>query len=425
MQFNDLPFEIIQQIFRQIPPTRDSLSPASLVCKAWREIILPLLFNEIRLSNEGQNSFIKRILDETKDTSTKSKLSNYVRRLVICRPMDEQELRELGLAIQIMKNLEHITWNTSPLSSMGWDSTIGLLQQKSPQLRSLRLIITQDAHCIKLKEGIRPELLLPQAGAVETGEYSDSEQVNGFPNLQRLFIEFDESHSSQRDGELRIPPEIPYLIRGARNIESLHLDFRQVEVGSIIPLWGLDQLFSLLPLDYFPNLRSIQILSSHLQDIDHFVGPEFRRFIASHNQLKQVVITSFRQPHPNSPQTTTSRDVERLMPSVCYFGGTGSSVDVFLQSSLAGKLEGLELTVHYKKILQTQIPELPRLKKLLIRSFYSQTQGREPWNTMLRALDQLAPKTPYLRKLTIRVDNLWKSKYDSIIFVTSIVAGAY
>ncbi|CAE6481230.1 unnamed protein product [Rhizoctonia solani] len=411
MQLNDLPPEIIQQIFRQIPPTRDSLSTTSPVCKTWREIILPLLFSSVRLFKQDQNSFIKRIIDETNDAtpySTESKLSSYVRRLVVCRPMDEQEIGELGLAIQIMGNLEHITWDTVPLSSMGWNNTIGLLQQRSPQLRSLQLILTQDASAIKLAGGVGPKLLLHQAEGRETDEHNDSEQVIAFHNLRKLSIKFDESSHGGMSEEF--PPEILYLIRGARSIESLHLDFERIEESHY---QAIDEIFTSLSSDYFPDLSSIQIVSSRLLHIDHFGGPEVRRFIARHNQLKRVIITSTRCPDPNPPETITARDVEIIMPSVRYFGGTPSGVGVFLQSSLAGQLEGLELSVHFKEILQTRVPELSRLKKLLIRSYYCQNRGNRAWTTILRVLDQLASKTLCLRELTIRVDSLWRGKYDS------------
>ncbi|CAE6501215.1 unnamed protein product [Rhizoctonia solani] len=410
MQFNDLPPEIIQQIFSQIPPTRDSLSTASLVCKTWREMILPLLFSSVRLFNQDQNSFIKRIIDETNDASpysTESKLSSYVRRLVVCRPMDEQELRELGLAIQRMENLEHITWDTVPLSSMGWDNTMGLLQRKSPQLRSLQLILTEEASAIKLAEGFRPRLLLPQAEGRETGEHNDSEQVIAFSNLRKLSIELNHSPHGRAIGEFS--PEILYLIRGARSIESLHLDCARIDDSHQV----INEIFTSLSSDYFPDLRSIQIVSYRLLHIDHFGGPEFRQFIAKHNQLKQVVITSIGCPYPSPPETVTARDVETIMPSVRYFGSTASGVGVFLQSSLAGQLEGLELSVHFKRILRTRVPELPRLKKLLIRSYYYQNPGNRAWTTILRVLDQLASKTLCLRELTIRVDSLWRGKYDS------------
>ncbi|KAH7345582.1 hypothetical protein B0J17DRAFT_640431 [Rhizoctonia solani] len=324
--------------------------------------------------------------------------------------MNEQELKNFGLAIQGLRNLEHITWDILFPSYTGWDCTIGLLRRKSPALRSLRLIIPQDAYTIKLAETTRPKRLLSRAEEVEADESGDSEEIAIFPNLHKLSIKFHDSTYCRLDQDT--PSEIISLIRGARSIESLHLDFEKAEAGLNPFYWGISGLFSSLSSDYFPNLCSIRIVSGKLQNIDHFGGPEFRRFIANHNQLKQVVM-SLIYPHSNPPETTTAWNVERLMPSVCYFGGTASSVGIFLQSSLAGQLEGLELSVDFKTILKTRVPELPYLKELLIRSYYFQNQGNRAWTTILRVLDQLAPKALGLRKLTIRVDNLWRRKYDS------------
>ncbi|CAE6453962.1 hypothetical protein ACGC1H_002298 [Rhizoctonia solani] len=402
MRLNDLPFDIVSLILWLLP--RRHLSTVSRVCRTWRNAILPLLFKAIYLSKNYPNAFIRQILDETNDTipqSTKPKLSNYVQRLSIHWRMNKQELEDFSLALQKLENLRHITWEVAPFPWMGWDNTIGLLHSKSPGLQSLRLIVDQDADAIGFNIGDENLAFQTDVAGLEPG---DSDKTVVLTNLSKLSIEF-RTPSSKRP--VRVPQEIVSLIRSARNLESLRLDFGRLETNwsSSRISWGAADIFTFLPSDYFPNLRSIRIRSSNLAKLGVFGGPELCRFLENHNHLEELVISPIRRVGvPANVGTTVPQVVERLMPSIRRFTGTTPSVNALLGSRLARQLEALELFVYPRDSLETGVSELPCLNELRLRISYP-GRNRE-WKTIWDVLGNLASRTTALRELSIETYGL-------------------
>ncbi|KAH7336907.1 hypothetical protein B0J17DRAFT_447527 [Rhizoctonia solani] len=153
MQFNSLPLEVIQIILRLVP--RSSLVPASLVCKTWRSMALPLLYQSIRFpqfpqddKDQRRDEFLKRIIGECESDDEGKKrafqLSGYVRRLHVGSAMNEQELEDFGLAAVKMKNLEYLDWTVSISLGVEWYPTLVHLYQELPKLRSLSLTMAQN-----------------------------------------------------------------------------------------------------------------------------------------------------------------------------------------------------------------------------------------------------------------------------------------
>ncbi|CAE6461751.1 unnamed protein product [Rhizoctonia solani] len=408
MQLNDLPFDIVRLILCLLP--QPNLSTVSRVCRVWRNAILPILFKAVYLSKNNPNAFIRQTLDGTNDTipqSTKSKLSNYVQQLSIHWRMNKQELGDFALALQKLENLKHITWEVASFPWMGWDNTIGILHRKSPGLQSLRLIIDQDVEAISFNIGCEN---LPFQTDEVGSEPGGSDKIVALINLPKLSIEF-----RQPSHKRTVPQEIIFLISSTRNLESLELDFERPETNwnSDRTSWGAADIFALLPSDYFPNLRSIQIKSSNLTKVGGFGGQELRRFIKNHNHLEELVISPTRHVRAlTNVETIISQDVERLMPSIRHFAGTSPSVNALLGSRLARQLEVIEIIVYPRDHLEMGVSELPCLRKLRLRTHYPARSNIE-WKTIWDVLGDLTPRSLVLRELSIEVYSLWREEYTS------------
>ncbi|CUA67303.1 Outer membrane protein YopM [Yersinia pestis] [Rhizoctonia solani] len=395
MQFGSLPLEVLQTILRLVP--RDSLAPASLVCKTWRSITLPILYESLGFprqvgSNERQTEFFRRIIDESENEDEKGctfRLSSCVKRLRVESTMDEQELEFFSSGVVELKNLEHIGWAVSGLQEVEWYPTLVLLCQELPKLRSLSLTMAQND--------------IP---------LGDSDECVAFTNLRELSITFD-GLTSFEDPDDELPHTIVQLIRGARNIESLYLKFEEDDEFGAAP-WGSIDLFSELASDHFPNLRTLHICSQHLVPIDNYSGPEFRRFLQNHSQLEKIHLLTGGYDNRAKllnppPLMVTPTDMEEMMPSIRHFAGPGLLVGALLKSKLAKRIESLEFhepAAVELGLLCDLIPELDssnlplsRLKGLVI--FTSGVEEVSEWEIMLNALSKLPTRVPVLRELLL------------------------
>jgi hypothetical protein len=140
-----IPLEILQMTLRLV--SRDALAPASLVCKTWRSIALPLLYQSVQFCQEGENRWQDVFLNRTMYGQEDGRLlSDYVNRLRVERDMDEEELGDFYSTVARMDKLEHLDWTVSILQGTGvdWYGTLVRLCQELPKLRSLSLTLAQN-----------------------------------------------------------------------------------------------------------------------------------------------------------------------------------------------------------------------------------------------------------------------------------------
>ncbi|CAE6417533.1 unnamed protein product, partial [Rhizoctonia solani] len=382
-RLKNLPLEVIRLILLLIPRTRKSLSVVSLVCRAWRRVILHLLFEAVHISDDDSHEFIVQILGLTDDTAqdpSKYKLSDCVRRLNVDWRVDEQDI-DLALVLRRLKNLEHISWEV-PVAWKGWHEILGVLYQEPPGLRSLLLILAQDI------------------------KSSNPNQIVPLTNLQKLAIGFKEPAWENPRGS---PSQaLISLIRGARNIACLHLDFQLTESWGEPP-WGAAELFSVLSSDHFPKLRSLWVITSNSTIINDFGGPELHQFIENHNQLQELAIIPTMldgdATATDSPITITPRNMERLLvaPAIRRFIGTTPSFNALLQSGVARQLEALVFSLSPGERLEIGETKLPCLKRLQLLAARLEHWGSVGWAATLGILGKLAPRTPALQELVVDV----------------------
>ncbi|CAE6415367.1 unnamed protein product [Rhizoctonia solani] len=390
MQFYNLPLEIIQIILQSV--ARDTLASASLVCKTWRSILLPLLFQAVqfdrrRSGNRWQDMFLNVPIHGTDGGSL---LPSYVNRLRVELYMDRQGLEDFYSVTTKMNNLKHLDWTVSNFQGkeVDWYGTLVRLCQELPKLRSLSLTMAQN------------EIPL-----------GDLDEIVPLTNLLELSITLDGLTGEDPDDEL--PNTLVEFIRGAPNIESLSLAFEEDDERGAAP-WGSVDLFSELGSHCFPNLRMLETKSLYLVPIDNYSGPEFRQFIRSNNKLQKIILStdgydgSPKLLHP-PPLIVTPADMEEMMPSIRHFGGPGLLVGELLKSELAKQIQLLELREPGASELgdlhdllldfdDSILVGLPTLKGLCYFNSYGESDG---WEAITDLLSKLATRLPVLQELIL------------------------
>ncbi|KAH7333896.1 hypothetical protein B0J17DRAFT_771000 [Rhizoctonia solani] len=401
MHINNLPLEVIHAILSVVP--RQSLGPASLVCKGWRSAALSILFRSVRLFSEIDNpnleglaesswtrfnnrpgDLLSRIIHETNDAGLGFQFSSCVRRLWVGWNMGEEQLRTFGSAVSKMKHLQHITWVVSPIYNTEWHDTLTRLNTEL-NLRSLDLVVAQK------------DIPLGESG-----------EIISLDNLKELAIEFDENIDEEPNWEM--PTTIVNLVCGARNIESLSLD---LELDSSLVEWGPNDIFSALSSHLFPHLRKLYIGSCSRQtSLECFTRPGsgLRQLLGRQRLLHKVLLyicqysTVVGEDYSVSPH-----DLEETLPSIRHFGGPVLMVEALIKSRLASQVEVLEiiqlnniqhsnLVDLLQKLDSPAMNELSNLKGLAISTYGG---GFNDANHMICLLAKLLFKMPVLEELVI------------------------
>ncbi|CAE6532922.1 unnamed protein product [Rhizoctonia solani] len=405
MRINNFPPEVIRILLSHVP--RESLAPASLVCKTWRSAALHILYRCVRLISITDNQhldglldvsrfenhpedLISRIIRETNDEGKGLQVSSCVRRLRVTWNMDEAQLPDFGSAVSKMKNLEHLGWIVSVVHEIGWYDTLVQLHQELPNLRSLSLTMAQN------------EIPL-----------DDSGEVISMVNLKELAIEFDEQ--IDQEPELEMPTSIVNLICGARNIESLSLDLQVDDSLEEYPPpfnWGPNTVFSAITSRRFPHLRKLCIGSYYRPtSLECLKGPGsgLQLLLRNQQQLQKVILYMHARTS-EAELTITPLEMEETVPSIRHFGGPVLIVEALLKSRLASQVEVLEI-IQLENIQRSNLPDLlqeldnqtvgqlPNLKGLSISTNGDGTHNNT--DNALSLLAKLASRTPALEELVI------------------------
>ncbi|KAF8746712.1 hypothetical protein RHS02_00817, partial [Rhizoctonia solani] len=412
MKFCSLPLEVLQIILRLVP--QDNLASASLVCKTWRSIILPLLYRSICLypkENKAENRWQDVLFNSSihqQDGITS--LTSYVNHLRVRLYMDEQKLSDFYSVASSMNNLKHLDWTVSILQGkwVDWYGTLVRLCQELPKLQSISLTMAQNEIPLGDLDEVNKSIKM-----VNMIVKLDVPIIKIVPltNLRDLSITLDGLTGEDPDDEL--PSTLVEFIQGASNIESLSLAFEEDEERGAPP-WGSIDLFSKLGSDCFPNLRILETKSLYLAPIDNYSGPEFRQFIRSSNKLQKIILST--DGYDSTPGLlyppgliVTPTDMEEMMPSIRHFGGPGLLVRELLKSTLTKQIQLLEFREpgvpelgSLGNVLQDLdnfvLDEMPNLRGL---GYFNGYEEGDEWGAIANLLSRLATKLPALEELIL------------------------
>ncbi|CAE6508074.1 unnamed protein product [Rhizoctonia solani] len=409
MRQRNLPPEIIHMILSLV--SRDSLASSSLVCKIWRAITLPLLYESISLISTTNgphyktwlnfsrfdnhpDELVDRVICETNDEDL-FQISDCVHRLTVAWRMNEQQLQNFSLAVLKMKNLKHLSWAVSVVKKIGWYDTLAMFCQRLPQLHSVQLVLPFN------------ELSIPNKG------------MNALINLKTLSVGFDQPPMVFERGR-EIPITIVRFVTGAQNIESLSLYPEELCSLRVV------DVMSRLSLHQFPRLRKLCIGSLCRQvPLQRFSYSAFGiwHFIRNQKQLQELMFYAY----GGSDRSSWSIFPQGIgaMPSIRRFGGTTAIIPALLRSGLIGQLEVLDI-IHTENSTPVALSDLlhdrvlkglslifPRLKGLRISISDSET----PNNTerAINILGMLAAGAPELEELILSTSQpLNKHNWDSL-----------
>ncbi|CAE6498019.1 unnamed protein product [Rhizoctonia solani] len=249
----DLPLEIVQMILSLIP--RKHLPSISLVCKSWRSMIFPVMYQFVRLLSAKDHevdhlpeyirarfencpeNLVDRIELQADIDWQSMQFSSCIRHLRVEWKMNEQQLQSFGSAVLKLKTLEHLDWKVSAVDSSKWYNILVQFVEKLPQIQSLKLTLPlNDIHL------------------------DDSGEIIDLANLKSLTIELDQYTGKQPDEQ--VPSNIIRLICGARNIESLALDI-EVDFTLMEDLyldWEAEDMFAAIFSHQFPRLPMLLLV---------------------------------------------------------------------------------------------------------------------------------------------------------------------
>ncbi|EUC54409.1 F-box-like protein, partial [Rhizoctonia solani AG-3 Rhs1AP] len=316
----NLPVEIVSQIGTYL--SQHALASTSLVCKAWRLAILPILYSSVII---GKNSHVKQFSTVLSSGSVDSvQISSCVKKLEI--HLDDIDIDQSVLAL-----LEPWVSRLTQLSEFRWNlyyvpdnlQLIQLFQTECPALSSVYISFPWERDFFKSESGqIQLSTLL------------------GFKNIVNFELQTDDFEPGF---EAECAQPLRALLLNCPGLQSLTLYFHDDDLN-----YSLDTLVA--PWDHeltLPQLKKLHIRGAVELNLKTLFSPPgerphaLRDFLSRHPQIEDLELACCSV--ESYDEETNPHHFSLALPSLKYLKGPDLICDQLIRSTVASKLETLNI----------------------------------------------------------------------------------
>ncbi|CAE6433944.1 unnamed protein product [Rhizoctonia solani] len=332
----NLPVEIVSQIGTYL--SQHALASTSLVCKAWRLAILPILYSSVII---GKNSHVKQFSTVLSSGSVDSvQISSCVKKLEI--HLDDIDIDQSVLAL-----LEPWVSRLTQLSEFRWNlyyvpdnlQLIQLFQTECPALSSVYISFPWERDFFKSESGqIQLSTLLGFKNIVNF-----ELQTDDFGKHTRIFQLNISDYIIEPGFEAECAQPLRALLLNCPGLQSLTLYFHDDDLN-----YSLDTLVA--PWDHeltLPQLKKLHIRGAVELNLKTLFSPPgerphaLRDFLSRHPQIEDLELACCSV--ESYDEETNPHHFSLALPSLKYLKGPDLICDQLIRSTVASKLETLNI----------------------------------------------------------------------------------